>query len=91
VDLVADRVVVAGREVAIPSRWRPRRSLPLTPLVKLGAELCDVTVREGAVRATVALPGWTEPITYDQLVRLQRNLLDRAGRVVVGAVRGRNR
>jgi hypothetical protein len=91
VDLVADRVIVAGREVAIPARLRPRRSLPITAVTALGAELRDVAVREGTVTVTVALPGWTEPITYDQLVRLQRNLRDRAGRVVVGAVRGRNR
>ena len=91
VDVVVDRLTVAGREMTIPSRWRQRRSLPTAPVTALGAEVRTVTVNDGAVTVTLAFRGWTEPITYDQVMRLQLHLVDHAGRVVVDLVRGRNR
>jgi hypothetical protein len=91
VDVVADRVTIAGREVTIPRRWRQRRSLPTAALAAIGGEVRDVTVRDGYVTVTLSFATWSEPITYDQVVRLQLHLVDRAGKVVVDLVRGRTR
>jgi hypothetical protein len=91
VDVVADRLTIAGHEVTIPLRWRRRRSLPTASLAAIGAEVRNVTVQDGQVTVTLAFARWSEPITYDQLVRLQLHLVDHAGRVVVDLVRGRTR
>lgn len=91
VDLVPDRLTIAGRELNIPLRWRRSRSLSTGSLTAIGAELRDVVVRDGAVTVTLAFEGWKEPISYEQLVRLQVHLVDRAGRVAVDLVRGRPR
>jgi hypothetical protein len=91
VDVVVDRLTIAGREVSIPARWRQRRSLSTATVTALGAELRSVTVQERTVTASLSFAGWTEPISYDQIMRLQRLLVDRASRVVVDLVRGRNR
>jgi hypothetical protein len=91
VDVVIDRLMVAGREVTIPLRWRQRRSLSTAPLTAIGAEVRAVTVQEGAVTVALALEGWKESVSYEQLVRLQVRLADRAGRVAVDLVRGRQR
>jgi hypothetical protein len=91
VAVVADRFTIAKREVTIPMRWRRRRALPTASLSAIGAKVRDVTVREDAVVVALAFDGWSEPITYEQLVRLQLHLVDQAGRVVVDLVRGRSR
>ena len=91
IDVVADRLIIAGREVTIPLRWRQRRSLPTASLAAIGAEVRSVAVHDGHVTVTLAFARWSEPITYDQLVRLHLHLVDRAGRVVVDLVRGRTR
>ena len=91
IDVVVDRLTIAGREVIIPARWRQRRSLPTASVAALGAEVRTVAVHDGVATVTLAFAGWTEPITNDQIMRLQRHLVDRAGRVVVDLVRGRNR
>lgn len=91
VDVVADRVTIAGRDVTIPVRWRRRRSLPTASLAAIGGEVRNVTVDDGHVMVTLAFARWSEPITYDQLVRLQLHLADHAGRLVVDLVRGRTR
>jgi hypothetical protein len=91
VDVVADRIAIAGREVTIPKRWRRRRSLPTASLAALGAEVHDVIVHDGHVTVAFGFAGWTEPISYEQLVRLQLHLVDHASRVVVDLVRGRPR
>jgi hypothetical protein len=91
VDVVADRLTIAGREVTIPARWRRRRSLPTASVAAVGADVRDVIVHDGHVTVTLAFAGWSEPITYEQLMRLQLHLVDHAGRVVVDLVRGRTR
>ncbi len=91
VDVVADRLRIAGRDVTIPARWRRRRSLPTAALVAIGVEVRDVRVAEGHVVVTLAFARWSEPVTYDQVARLQLLLVDHASRVVVDLVRGRSR
>jgi hypothetical protein len=91
VDVVIDRLTIGGREVTIPLRWRRTRSLSTASLTAIGAEVRDVNVQDGAVTVALALEGWKEPISYEQLVRLQVHLVDHAGRVAVDLVRGRPR
>jgi hypothetical protein len=91
VDVVAERLQIAGRRITIPRRWRQRRSLSTASLTAIGAQVRDVTVHERAVTVALAFAGWTEPVTYEQLATLQFNLVERAGRLAVELVRGRPR
>jgi hypothetical protein len=91
VDVVAERILIAGRRITIPMRWRQRRSLSTASLAAIGAQVRDVSVHEGGVTLTLAFAGWTEPVSYEQLARLQFNLVEHAGRVAVELVRGRPR
>jgi hypothetical protein len=89
VDLVADRLVIAGREFVIPSRWRQRRSVSTAPLATIGAELRDVGVDEGLLTVGLTLASWAHQFTYEQLVRLHLQLVDHAQRVVVELIQRR--